>query len=216
MNTVYNSASRLSQETSYYVYTMWAALLFSALFAVYRGDWITVFVSILTLALSMYALHMSRKVGLRVPSSLLTATIFFIYFSLFWGEVYNYYERFWWWDVLLHAWSAIGFGLIGAITLIFIFRRNKVVASPFMISVFAFSFSLAIGALWEIVEFGLDIFLGWNLQKSGLFDTMGDLIVDTGGALIGAGAAYVYLRWNVRTFFASLMREVFDENISLP
>jgi len=43
----------------------------------------------------------------------------------------------------------------------------------------------SIGALWEVFEFGMDQIFGMNMQKSGLVDTMGDLIVDA----IGAGLA---------------------------
>ncbi|MGH7573673.1 MAG: hypothetical protein ACREM1_00880, partial [Longimicrobiales bacterium] len=38
--------------------------------------------------------------------------------------------------------------------------------------------------LWEIFEFGMDQVFGLNMQKSGLVDTMWDLIVN----VIGAGA----------------------------
>ena len=55
-------------------------------------------------------------------------------------------------------------------------------------------FALAIGAMWEVFEFAMDQSFGTNMQKSGLDDTMGDLIVDMGGALIGAGSGYAYLR----------------------
>ena len=37
-------------------------------------------------------------------------------------------------------------------------------------------FAITIGALWEVFEFGMDQLFGLNMQKSGLLDTMGDLI----------------------------------------
>ena len=45
----------------------------------------------------------------------------------------------------------------------------------------------------EIFEFLVDLALGFNIQKSGLVDTMTDLIVDfIGAGLVGIGA-YRYL-----------------------
>ena len=43
-----------------------------------------------------------------------------------------------------------------------------------------------IGVIWEIFEFSLDYVIGLNMQKSGLVDTMGDLIVNSIGSLFVA------------------------------
>jgi hypothetical protein len=48
--------------------------------------------------------------------------------------------------------------------------------------------------MWEIFEFAMDQAFGLNMQKSGLPDTMLDLIVDTLGAGIGALAGFFYLK----------------------
>jgi len=53
-----------------------------------------------------------------------------------------------------------------------------------VIAIFGFTFALAIGAAWEIIEFLIDTVFDTHMQK-GLQDTMGDLIVD------GLGAAFV-------------------------
>ena len=63
-----------------------------------------------------------------------------------------------------------------------------------MLALFSFSFAIAIGVVWEIFEFFMDISFGLNMQKSGLIDTMGDLIVDSLGALLASGIGYFYLR----------------------
>jgi hypothetical protein len=61
------------------------------------------------------------------------------------------------------------------------------------VALFAFMFALGLGALWEIFEFAMDSIFGLNMQKSGLVDTMWDLIVDTVGALIIALLGFSYL-----------------------
>ena len=58
---------------------------------------------------------------------------------------------------------------------------------------FTFVFALGLGALWEICEFAMDSIFGLNMQKSGLVDTMWDLIVDTVGALVIALLGFAYL-----------------------
>jgi hypothetical protein len=72
-----------------------------------------------------------------------------------------------------------------------------------LIAVFAFIFGLAIGAIWEIYKFSMDTLVGTNMQKSGLVDTMSNLIVDMLGAGTASIIGYVYLKrkvWDPSTY----------------
>lgn len=190
-----------------YIYAMWFTLVLAIGFGIYLQEWSTVFVSLMTLGISMYVISLSRRIKIRIPASLLTASIIFVYATLFLGEVGSFYERFWWWDVILHAGSAIGFGLIGAIILILLFHQGKVKTSPLLVSVFVFAFAVAIGAVWEIFEFSMDQLFGLSMQKSGLVDTMADLIVDSIGALLAALASYAYLTKGRKSFLTAILEE---------
>ena len=78
--------------------------------------------------------------------------------------------------------------------------------TPGFIAFFAFSFAVAIGALWEIFEFAVDQTMGTSMQKpmlgdpSGLTDTMWDMIVNAIGAAIISISGWWYLK-RKRTFF---------------
>ncbi|MBN1539799.1 MAG: hypothetical protein JW939_06615, partial [Candidatus Thermoplasmatota archaeon] len=61
-------------------------------------------------------------------------------------------------------------------------------------------FAVTLGVLWEIFEFGVDQLFGWNMQRSGLKDTMTDLIVDVLGALSVSIAGYLYMKGNLQVF----------------
>jgi hypothetical protein len=52
---------------------------------------------------------------------------------------------------------------------------------------------MTVGAIWEVFEFTMDLFFGLNMQKSGLDDTMGDLIINAVGGLIASLTGYFYL-----------------------
>ena len=58
------------------------------------------------------------------------------------------------------------------------------------IALIATSISIHLGVAWEIFEYFMDTNLGWNMQKSGLDDTMLDMVADSVGAAIGSLAAY--------------------------
>ena len=65
--------------------------------------------------------------------------------------------------------------------------------SPLEVGIYLFSMSLALSTCWEILEFGMDQLAGTREQDN-LYDTMIDLIMDFGGALLGAIAAG-YVTW---------------------
>ena len=52
------------------------------------------------------------------------------------------------------------------------------------IFVFIFMFSIAVGGLWEILEFSLDVLFKINCQAGGLKDTMVDMIDGLIGTII--------------------------------
>lgn len=192
---------------------IWAALLVFGASALVLGRWSSGFVAFGTLALSLAPLLVARWADIRVPPSFVAAVVVFIGSTLFLGEVFDFYETFWWWDILMHTSSAVGFGLIGFVLIFMMFQGDAYAAPPIAMAFFAFCFAMAIGAFWEIFEFAMDQFFGLNMQKSGLMDTMGDLIVDAIGALIGAGAGWVYLKYqNRRRGLAAVIEEFVRNN----
>ena len=98
--------------------------------------------------------------------------------------------------------------------------------SPLLVAVFAFTFAITMGVLWEIFEFTMDSLFGttmqsWNLphdttligkefQGSGLRDTMSDLIVNSIGALLTSILCYFLYKEEKREALA-LMHEIFPD-----
>lgn len=161
-----------------------------------NGNYQAGFESLAILLLTFLPLALDKHFRVTVPHEFETLAIVFIYLSLFLGEVQGYYERFWWWDLVLHAGSGFLLGILGFL-FVYILNQNERIdlhLGPGFTSTFAFMFSMTIGVLWEIFEFAMDSLFGMNMQKSGLVDTMWDLIVDAGGALGIAILGYGYLK----------------------
>jgi len=175
-------------------YIMWLLLLIGGAAATFEGSWSVLFIAIATFTLTLIPVLGPGWTGVRLPSGFVAAVVFFITGTLFLGEVGDFYEHFWWWDILLHAGSAIGFGMIGTVFVVIMVRGDRLAVSPRIGALLAFSFAVSIGVLWEIFEYSMDQLFGMNMQKSGLDDTMSDLMVDCVGAGIGAIAGYNYLR----------------------
>ena len=164
----------------------------------------------------LYAEIFARHYKIILPTEFELAAILFIFGSLFLGSAVGFYYRFWWWDILLHGFSAILLGIIGLL-MVWILNHNEKVdisLNPVFICIFSFSFAVAIGVLWEIYEFAFDSFFGADMQKSGLVDTMWDLIVDTSGALLVSMSAYIYYRTGHKSRLINEIQEFLSLNKS--
>lgn len=177
----------------------WATRILLAgtlILSVYIQDWLHV----LYAAIALYGIFIpdiiERKLQINLPSIFELASIIFIVGSLYLGEIQDFYIRFWWWDLMLHISSGVIIGFLG-FSIVYALNREEGAAlkmDPFFISMFSFCFSLSVAVLWEIVEFMIDELGGFNMQKTGITDTMGDLIVALVGALIVCMAGYIFLK----------------------
>ena len=187
-------------------------LVVEALTGVLTQTWSAVFVAVSMLVLTFLPRHFAGYLGIELPRSFLTAIVAFLFASLFLGEVTDFYDRFWWWDVALHLISALSFGLMGFLLIFMLFEGDKYAAPPWALATLAFCVALSIGALWEVFEFGMDQIFGMNMQKSGLVDTMTDLIIDTAGAAIGGFSGFLYLKGREFGGLGKLMEQFVQAN----
>ncbi|UFX83396.1 hypothetical protein HLG78_04680 [Candidatus Absconditicoccus praedator] len=182
-------------------------LLLAIAGGIYEQNWMAVFVSTLAFFLTYFHLFFA-KYDIKIPKEFQILIVVFVFASLFLGEVHSYYERFGWWDDLLHLLSGIGLGFVGFLILYIFYKSGKFSAPAGIIAMFSFCFALALGALWEVFEFWMDELFGLDMQKArnleevygefdtrlGVKDTMIDLMMDAVGALIASIWGYIYLK----------------------
>jgi len=199
-------------EQTWLARIIWTALAAVVAWALISWRLELAFVALATLALSLVPVVMATWADIKVPPSFIAALATFVGATLFLGEVYDFYERFWWWDIAMHGASAIGFGLIGFVLVFMMFQGDRFAAPHVAVAFFGFCFAVFIGTIWEIFEFAMDQLFGLNMQKSGLVDTMGDLIVNVVGAVIGAAAGLAYLKGQAKGGLASVIDEFVQRN----
>ena len=176
------------------VQVIWAILLVATIWALFSARWSVAFVSVVTFLVTLLPNLIFNRLSITLPTRFLGAIVVFIFATLFLGEVFDFYERYWWWDILLHGGSAVVFGLVGFLLVFFMFEGDRYAAPPIAVSFVAFCVAVTLGVAWEIFEFAMDQLFGLNMQKSGLVDTMWDLIVDMLGASVGATAGFFFLQ----------------------
>ncbi len=173
---------------------IWGLLAVTFLASLALGRWSLAFVALATFVLSLAPAVLASRLHIRLPIAFLAATSLFVFASIFMGEAFDFYERFWWWDLALHASSAVGFGLIGFLFVFMLFEGDRFAAPPSAMAFIAFCLAITVGAMWEVFEYLMDQSFGLNMQKSGLDDTMGDIMVDAAGASVAALSGFFYLR----------------------
>jgi uncharacterized membrane protein YjdF len=194
------------------IQTLRTSIIIGALLAVFFNAWELVFMSVLTYGLSYIPSLIERKYKVDLPVQFEIAIVAFIYGAIFLGEAGNFYEKIWWWDDMLHTVSGVILGFAGFLMLYTLYYQKKLQTTPKMLSFFAVCFAVAAGAVWEIFEYAMDQLFGLNMQKSGLPDTMGDLIVDLIGAILVATAGYFYITRGREGIISGYINKFLDQN----
>jgi len=181
--------------------------------SLYRNNWFTAFLTSGILLLTFLPAMIHRNTRVYLPIEFHFITIVFIFVSLFLGEIHSYYTYYWWWDIILHIASGILLGVAGFV-LVYTLNRESVHVKMNLafVALFAFAFAVSIGSLWEIFEFAMDSFFGLNMQKSGLVDTMWDLIVDVLGALFISMLGHWYIKDRESFLFERLVHRFVRKN----
>ncbi|HHX72758.1 MAG TPA: hypothetical protein GX701_07535 [Clostridiales bacterium] len=161
---------------------------------------------------------LEKNLRFEIPGMLYGFYIVFLYGSIFLGEVRSFYYLVPHWDSIMHFLSSVMTGFFGLMVVTILNRDERVAIrlSPIFVVLFAFSFSVMIGAVWEVLEYVIDGVLGVNMQKfitadgtvlvgrAALSDTMKDIIIDILGAFLASIIGYFSIRRNLRWYIPVL------------
>jgi len=192
-------------------------------FLIYAGRWLSAFLVTMIITALVAPGVFRRKLDVDIPVEFHITAVVFMTASLYLGEVHSFYRRFWWWDILLHTSAGLLMGIAGFLLVYLLNERREagLHMRPGFIALFAFSFAVTIGTLWEILEFAADQALGASMQKpmlgdiSGLTDTMWDIIVNAVGALFVSLVGWRYMMRKDIFLVRDLIRSFIRKNPSL-
>ena len=139
-----------------------------------------VFVCSLTLVLFLVPAFFQKNFGIELPSTLEIIIMLFIFAAEILGELGAYYVKVPIWDTMLHTangflCAAVGFSLVDLLNRNSRFKFNL---SPLYLSIVAFCFSMTIGVLWEMFEFGADMLLATDMQKDFVVTKIASVALD--------------------------------------
>ncbi len=144
--------------------------------------------------LALYARHMF---GL-VPSWLVFLLAIFMVLGSCLGFGYGMYGKWWPWDDWMHGISGVLFGLFGVVLADHLARIWAPKLPVWVRIGLATLFAVFVALIWELYEFGSDLFLGTFFQQNDLYDTMVDLLYGGLWGFIGASSYYAVKKLSPR------------------
>lgn len=178
-------------KSSFAVYlTLRALVILIMVLQIFNHNYENVFYCVLTLLLLIVPSFIQMEFKIEIPTTLEIIILIFIFAAEILGEIGSYYTKISIWDTMLHTLNgflaaAIGFSLVD------ILNRNeraKIKLSPFYMAFVAFCFSMTIGVMWEFFECSMDLFLGADMQKDTIVNSISTVMLDPEG-----GTAVVHI-----------------------
>lgn len=189
----------------------------------YQQQWLSLFLVTLILVALFSPILFKKQLQIELPAEFHLMAVLFTFASLYLGEIQQFYEQFWWWDIALHTSAGILMGILGFLLVYLLNETHRVdlQMTPGFIAFFAFLFAITIGTVWEIFEFAGDQLLDTSMQKpmlgdpSGLTDTMWDMIVNAVGGFTVSFTGWRYLKGKQDFFVKDWIRKFIERNPGL-
>ncbi len=181
----------------YLAYLFQVLIALSGIYAYVTGQIGEAFTATFMFALSIVPYAVAARESIRFP--------WFVYFLIslaLWFHVAGYVQGFYvdlypYYDKVAHLVSGITIALLGFLGVVYLDRHWRMRLTPLFIAGFTIIFGLALGAVWEMYEFLVDMFFWGSLagpMQNSLADTMLDMIFVLVGSLIVAMVALSYFR----------------------
>jgi len=188
-------------------------LVVAGVLGYFQGRDLVLLMAVLGLAVTFVPLILKKVFKLEIPASFEIVVILFIYGVLVFAGIKGSFLGVWWWDIILNFFAAIALGFVGVTFLTVLQNEDIIDTSWAMIGVMTFFFAVALGTIWEIFEFSLDVFFGFGLQD-GLLDTMKDVVVNSVGALFVSFVGVYLLKSGKRNFMSDFVSKVVLSNFN--
>ena len=158
-------------------HALWAALaaLLVAVAATARGDHHDTWIAASALGLAVLPAAVEGLTQIRVPRGFVLGVGLYVVATVILGELTDFYQRFAWWDVAMHALAGATLAAMGLAIALTLLARHDARAGATLPVAFAAFFVLGVSAAWELFEYALDARFGFSTQNASLPDTMNDM-----------------------------------------
>ncbi len=133
---------------------------------IFQGNIENALLCVLSLILLLLPVLIERRFKVDLPVTLEISILLFIFASEILGEINNFYGVFKDFDTILHTLNGFLCASIG-FSLVYLLNENieSFNLSPVFVVLVSFCFSMTVGVCWEFFEYGMDSFVGTDMQK---------------------------------------------------
>lgn len=171
-------------KSSFKVYTVLRIIVICIMiFQFYSKNFESGFLCILTLILLMMPSLIQVTLKIEFPIVLEITLLLFIFAAEILGEIHAFYVIFPFWDTVLHTLNGFLMAAIGLSLVNLLNKSDKLTfsLSPLFTAIVAFCFSMTIGVIWEMFEFGMDQFFMLDMQKDTVIHQISSVLLDPKG-----------------------------------
>lgn len=186
-------------------------------YQLYNGEYLYALATFIAFVISLIPSVVERNYRITLPFELDLLFTLMVFLHAFMGEVLDLYSKFELFDKALHLYGGVVIAMLGFLVVYTLHYTRKVRLSLPLVGFFTISFTMAVGAMWEIGEFTVDKLFDTRAQN-GLDDTMIDMIVDLIGGVAVSVLGMVYVRFShpdERVRLARPLGEVFGAGTRL-
>ena len=172
------------------------AIIGSFYIAFTEDDNIILILKDISIILTINALYIIQKIfKIKISESLNFIYILFIFMAHFLGVTLEFYNHIYWFDKFSHFISGILASFVAIYMLVKVKNKNNILFNI----LFIISFSLMAASIWEIFEYLSSYYFNVDPQKvlkTGVTDTMGDIIVTFLGSILVSLSYYFEYKEN--------------------
>ena len=151
---------------------------------------------ILAAVLVIIPFIISKIFKITIPEFIKTFLFSYIIGGILLGNIYNFYYIVPFWDKVLHLLSGVLFVFASFILINIFTEKGYIKLNKVSAIIIAFIFTLAMGVIWEFIEYAADGLLNVNMQRyrsvdgvpyigrQSLVDTMDDMLYAAAGAAV--------------------------------
>lgn len=157
-------------------------LVVAAIFvrSIFEGRYEHALLCLLVFILFWIPSMLERRLAIEIPNLLESIILCFIFAAEILGEIDAFYIKIPFWDTMLHTtWgflaAGIGFALVDILNRS---HASRLQLTPIYMAITAFCFSMTAGAVWELFEYAMDVFVGFDMQKDTVVTAFNTVTLD--------------------------------------
>jgi len=176
----FKEALKRSDRVSLIIYFILRALvIFCMIRELFLGNIMNALLCVLSLILFLMPLFIEKTFKVDLPSTLEIIILLFIFSAEILGEINSFYLKIENFDNILHTLNgflcaAVGFSLVHLLNE----NVDSFNLSPIFVAIVSFSISMTVGVVWEFFEYGMDKYIGFDMQKDVYVETIKSVELD--------------------------------------